>query len=391
MAEFLDAAGLAELWGKINTKIVAIAAPVGTIQTTTRTDLGDDWLLANGTIVSALEYPQLRETAIETTVLETNTPTGNGRKNITYYNGTWVATGDSGGHPCVFVATDPTGEWTKYVLSETDTLVNGAPCIGCDNGIWTVVVALTDGTYIYYTTDLFGTWERYRLSTNKYIMTGITGNDGTWVTVGRSAAGYYDGSTVMFVTSDLSSNKWTQKGTGTKGHFLAGVAVSNGVWVAAGGDYSSGYYYPCVYFTTTPSGTWTWRQVSTGQFQISGIAAYDGKFVMVGQYCALYSVNPVNDTTWQNGIGSFGSRFFGSVACDNGRWVAVYKGGMMSSEDGTSWSLVGTTTNTNTNMQVAAGGGRFVAVDGSNTITDDGVKLPTISTDGVYNYIKVKE
>lgn len=88
---------------------------VGDIKVSTRTDLGDSWLLCNGETFSASEYPDLgqftEKKAIDWPIIDSNV--GKAFYAIKYANGYWFATNYDG----TFYSTSIEGPWEKCIMA----------------------------------------------------------------------------------------------------------------------------------------------------------------------------------------------------------------------------------------------------------------------------------
>lgn len=95
---------------------------VGDIKVSTRTDLGDSWLLCNGETFSPEEYPELAEImdtkAVPWREVSLNSPEGDSRSvsEMCYANGYWFISYWGGGANKLYVSDSPEGPWEESTI-----------------------------------------------------------------------------------------------------------------------------------------------------------------------------------------------------------------------------------------------------------------------------------
>ncbi|MGE4485342.1 MAG: hypothetical protein AB7C97_09575 [Oscillospiraceae bacterium] len=201
---------------------------IGDVKTTIRSDLGSDWLLCNGDIITPGSYPDLAKIL---PVYPKNTWTLHTCGTETFMSvdsdGTyWVAVGTNG---ALYYATDPTGTWTANNQG-SNTLYR----VKYIDGVW---FALGLNGTLLYTTDPTGTWTVNNQGTStlydinkfngKYVIVGSSGivyytddYTGTWTlntqgsTVHKTitiydGVLYTDGGTTLYYTDDVTADTWS--------------------------------------------------------------------------------------------------------------------------------------------------------------------------------------
>lgn len=402
---------------------------VGDTLTTVRTDLGEKWLLCNGDKVIRTDYPDLAElipanlnSAWTEKTLWTSGRSDSGINCITYKNGYLVAGGiDYDGSYAFKIAytTDiDSGSWSTKSLtsSSVNSQVTG---IDYGDGYW--VASIRTGNISYTSIGLSDVWSLKSISAMDEI-NDIIYADGYWVICGQ----YNDGNTyfarIAYTTKPTGS--WTTKdlwsGTNASNR-LRCITYADGKWVVGGSNGNT--YETAIAYSTTLDGNWTIKTLWDNNNNMQGVYQIlyaDDKWVAVGQsynnsiYLARLAYSTNIDGPWTTkDLWSSNSTVSGStmtklsgVAYADGYWLV---GGhyFLSNSYGRiaySTSLDGEWTQKNiwdtsgsTVLCVAYADGNFV-VGGYDKTSNDVVyyavsyiTLPTITTDGAYNYIKAEE
>ncbi len=181
--------------------------PIGTIKTTVRTDLGDNWLLCNGDEIDETEYPELAQMT--------------GRLS----GGLSPKYQDNFRHQ-----NRPTQDYCAYSASDGSKIVT--------------VVHDTNKVYFYVSTDLVNankTSYTLSLSTDNYAVVGLDYINGYWVLLYASTG---DTKSVHIkISSTADEGSWSTDyniGNPSGGHSIgyATIAYSNGYYVVTAADWS---------------------------------------------------------------------------------------------------------------------------------------------------------
>ena len=398
-----------KLRGAVENAVETADFKVGDTLATVRTDLGDNWLLANGEAASVADYPDLMKLGFERGAVKSISNGYNAQlHDIACYNGTWVAVGWSWPdgtsiNPYITATTDPTGEWISQEVSATSIKLNG---IACYNGTW-VAVGNTNATspspYIYTTTDPTGEWTENNIGTTSCFLTDIACYNGTWVAVGYTPSGYPR----VWTTTD-PTGEWTKIDvSGSTVSYLACVTCYNGTWVTVGRDANNTTVY--IWTSDDPTGTWTQKAAISDNFVPTDIICHKGKWVMVGYYGSqgswAYSSDDI--TTWSKSSAltlSGETATISGITCIDNTYMAV------GHQNSVFYPFITTTTDplgTWTSQQlstdrvyvhgVAHSDNTWVVAGHSYSGTKPSIGtnllfyLPTITIDNAYTYIKAKE
>lgn len=429
---FVNNVGVAALWDKANDSFSVDR--VGDIKTTLRTTLGDKWVLANGVAYDPDVYPKLAAILPEPTTFssfyQSNIPA--------YYNGADYANGI-----CVAAGVRASGDGSYYWVGSLDGLDSFKTLSSQnsyyhsvqydkDNDLWVMAFCDAGGNaYSWATKDpVGGTWTSRAIPNmgGKYAHT--YGYNGLWVAVGvqssRNSSYEVTSSAWVSTTTDPINNMWStpvQIGNrGASNPEYASVYCHDGVWVIATGyeeSRSAGGGGGIVTYTTTDpvNGTWTMKTVdkNTQGWDVYGLHAHNGTWVMTvynGFNCRTYTTkDPVNGT-W---VGlDFSSISYGGKTYNNpwfvsrslrwhrGKWctLAYYNSGstpylyLVSAENiGDEWDVI--SLSTGTGKSLCTDGKVLVAMATRGTSQNLAYylahRLPTITTDGAYTYIRAKE
>lgn len=260
-------------------------AKIGDVMITTRTDLGDNWLLCNGSAIDGDEYTDLAEPLLNAALIKKATQSST----VAYNN------------------------------SNPTRLVNL-------NGTY---YGLAYSAVNAYVLDLSS-------NTCLFSMTAGTSYSSFHAVGAAYGAGYY-----VLVANDTYSNLFVAYQTGTTGSTsrkalsggtnVSDIVYANGRFVVSGRS-SSGY--PCIWYATTPSGTWTQVILSSASTIISsnggGVIRYmNNRFVAVWPkaYGIVigYSSNGISWSTTEV-TGSYtpnSSADYVDIAYSNGKYAVV--------------------------------------------------------------------
>lgn len=253
------------------------------------------------------------------------------------YNGLWVIGGFEGSspsYPCVCVSNDAQ-QWTKVRVDNTDDIIND---IYCYNGLWVAI------------------------------------------------------SSKSIYTSSNPATSWT-KNDSAGGHR---VHCYNGTWVAVNFNDSK------IYVSTSPSGSWVSKNVL---YRLSDIYCYNGLWVApVDNYSIfMHSEDPFGEwkinTSMMNGYSDSADYYNGirSITCYEGMWVAMGRtarssGGLIifTTDDPTGvWNMYRSSTSDVQSNCVRNIDGLWI-LGNAVGLTELRFRLPSISDDGYYSYIKAK-
>ena len=264
---------------------IADVEPVGTIKTTTRADLGDNWMLCNGDTFLRSEYPELGDTfPMDACGMIDLSYSENCRLEAVYcYEGLWVAAGSDGSsYPCVVVSGDSAGEWKfKRVTSTKNGCLYG---VYCHNGTWVAVGHYNDGLpCVFVTNDPTSGWTEVELpSPTPCYIKAVVYHNGFWGAVGYDAGNY-----PYIYTASAPTGEWTKTPMSGTSCMPNGIACHDGTWVVAayitGTDNQSKKAY--ILTATDPTGTWsTTHLMGTYDYRVYDVCYHDGVWIASGDY-----------------------------------------------------------------------------------------------------------
>lgn len=419
---FLDETGLAELWSLVKENDVMAskkAFQVGDTLNTVRTDLGENWALCNGEVANAsgfteeiqnslgigwnrmniansyadggngynmcrkwlvhgdemiaygadysTRYPQIyisnKENPLDFEVVTIDSRTGY-LAALAYGNGTWVAVSCDDPMRCtmyVYTATNLRGPWTKRQYLGVSPAARNI-CLAYGNGMWVTVYQNADGnnalTY-RYATDPTGTWGTSFVNIDYQPKTLMYDNSGRWL-----LHYYYNNNAGIFYgTNPSAASSWKQVTAGNC--YSYGLYYTGGYYVVCGRT-EGNYYYPVIFYATDPIKTWTRVQLSYGTEAFATCIAYKN-----GQW-AISGYNHSDGATMLFTAPSLGET-----------WMADY---VLDAKGSKVHGYVTDITYADSQCLLLGSYGTKGVV-----VADQTCKLPTISIDGVYTYIKVKE
>lgn len=274
---------------------------IGDIKITARTDLGDNWLLCNGDIVPATNYPGYCELFGEEFAIDQVKSSNHSRPLCAAY---------AEDKNCLVVG----GETTLQIFYTTN-----------DGDSWTTTSL---GSSISYSSD-----KQTYIYKIKYIR-------GTWLACISWANGsgyYYSG---VYFTDDITSNTWTKAFSIKKPYStskktgILDIIYQDGRWIACGSALSSGdsgTEIGRIYTTANESltGTWTATSIFTTYSSFNSIAYNDGYYVVGGhkdsKACIAYSTDLSSWTAVFFTEDTKNNTMVNKVICANGTWAAVGK------------------------------------------------------------------
>lgn len=344
---------------------------VGDIKTTVRTDLGDDWLLCNGESGSSADYPELSP-LLPPAFTSANGFTNFSVSNINNYtitgavygNGYWVIVTGSGAYYSTDIESD---SWTSIpdlqgVYFMGIYFLNGYFCAANSSG------------KLYYTTDPTGAWNSsYPVNTN-YNVYGMAYGDGYWAAVFSDRVCY---------TTDLAT--WTEaKRIGNYGSSVY-ITYGDGEWLItqAGSDYKIGWYA-----IGAPT---SFMQRSFPEDMV--IPTYQNGIFLAkhGEVAFYYSSSAQGDFVSTGSTSSAGT--LRKPVYIDGYWMQAGNGkfAYLKAEGAPigEWTYFSITNN----PLMAVGDGRIAIFDtspskGGKILRLSDFAVPTITTEGAYNYIK---
>ena len=418
---------------------------VGDVKITKRTDLGDKWVLCNGDVVSWNDYSDLFELFPTLSRLWYGSDewsdgwATNKINSIAYGNGYWVAAGkaqSSGSYYAARIAyaTDPTGEWTIKDLWSGSTAC-GINCIKYENGYWLAGgQAFTENVgysaRIAYAASPYDTWTTRDLwsGSDAYnIINDIVFTPNYVVAAGQSyseAENKYAGRIAYAVVPERAV--WDTKDVWSGGDIYDAInciTYSNGYLMAGGGHYENNAHSARIAYATDADAVWTTKDLWIGSTAntINGIKYANGYWLAGGNYVngstqsarVAYATDPTGEWTIKDLWSGSTANTINCITYANGYWIAGgqgYAGGNYDARIAYTTDLTGIwtlndlwegTSAYNSVNGLCYANGYYVAAGqyGSNSnyagrkAYTDGLhlRLPAISPDECYAYIKAKE
>lgn len=406
---------------------------IGDIKTTGRTDLGNKWLLCNGSVANVEDYPEIASVLTQDFKQKhfgfDDLWSGNSADSaycVAYANGYWVIGGKyydgSNYYGRIAYATSLDGEWTIKDLwsASKDAAVKS---VAYANGYWVAVgrrFAGTGSAYgsVAYATNLDGEWNTEDMSAFNGGSSGDTKSgansavyaNGYWVIGGTKEATRSTG-VVLYATSP--DGEWTKKevlravNTNNGDSELKSLYYANGYWVVTGSHHpnsTSSALYAYIAYATSPDGTWTEKSMSTKNVTINCITYADGYWVAGDSEGNLYYAESL-DGEWT--VKSLCADSILGIAYANDAWYVVTENadtGICTSSilwdvfaarsldsdrsgNGTAYAIT-----VRDGKLVMAGKQTVLGTNCAGVFVENGdAILPAISADGTYVYIKAKE
>ena len=382
---------------------------VGDILTTARTNLGDKWALCNGASIDRDSYPELSNVLLPIPYpWSSKTISGIYIKDSVYGNGYWVLSGygpdDSAGY--IAYTNSVTSSWTVKKI-HTTSIVH----INYQNGYF---VASSKGMLLY-TTDPSSTWTSVTTPDNYYNFGRVVYGNGYWV---YAVEGRYDSD--IFYSTNISGpyNSISLWGTSARTTPIKSIRFINGYFVACGSKVTETSYVPSyqaiIGWTKNPATTWATKTLfTTNTDNNTNGAAMD---IAYGRNTYMVITNRTNSNGATPTTGIYYSGSLDSTWTYKQILAMAQADGRIILFDGSLFSVLiqgGTGSSANSyiyytpslidwisytigpgNAYTMSYGPNFYIACPSNTIyysDQSKMKLPSITTDLSYNYIKVKE
>lgn len=380
---------------------------IGDTLSTLRTDLGDKWLLCNGAEVDKTTYPSLYDLSSvnksDATVRSFGDP-----YDIASDGTTYVMCGydRSALKALIGYTVNPTENSSAWTYVNLGGIANWkATRIMVRNGVWVAVgYSMNDESYlpvIATTTNPAGDWTVQTISSQECQLTGLVYAFGKWITAGSTGNG---SNTRIFTTANPMSS-WAETVINTENdNFKLEDLAFNGATLCAIGY---GYYNnnPYALVKDSSSGPWVRKKLSdTLYFHLNSITYADGKWVAAGQYTSYKEIGiyvSLDLNTWQfkeyRSVAYYGA----FIEYWNGSWRVggSYQKGhpyMITTTDPLKdWEEI-TLTDYDDVLGASAAGNYLFALGRDHSNSSARLitllkKLPQISVNGVYTYIKAKE
>ena len=407
-------------FNKSDSKINDITPKIGDIALSARKGLGGKWLLCNGDDISPTTYPDLAN-LIRGIYGKTLSTYSLKPGRIAYYNGMWVAVAQaletSDGNPYIFYTFDPSKTWYSIKIASLNPSQERhiyLEDIACYNGTWVIVgryIDTSSDTYpkVYVSTNptSSSSWKDVVVSASRsFDLGGVACYNGTWVAIDAYGKG------IAVSTNPASSWNFINMESQIGMNSTSSIYCYNGTWVICG---MSGTRHPAIITTTNPSSTWTQYILdSTTMGAGIDIACYNGTWVIAGNTggngvissdsnSTIFTTTNLAGTWSKKILTTTGNEGLDGVTCCNGVWYVVsgQTGAIYYTTTPASyWSPVlippSTTILPNKLYSIASSDDIWVAMGYTSdnlpyAMTNAYYKLPTISPDRAYAYIKALE
>lgn len=388
-------------------KLLGKTFKVGDTLTTLRTELDDKWLLANGDTISLADYPGLDSENIKTLALAQGTLDATGgrvcrvdEQNILICTNGEIYTFTEPSQGFTLVATLPVGTSTFY----PHKLIH-------KGGRWVCVGQLGNLAYSFASENLEGTWYSVQMSSEEYgCAWDVDYYNGTWVAVGQKNSSNIG--CAWYTTNPL--NVWTLKEL-TSGGKTYTIICRNGTWICGGADTNYNKGYARVWTASDPSGEWKVTYQNSAPVVSCGttttnmrVAEYEGAVYLIYGTPTTHANTIIvlesndNGASWTLHTITSKLSYEGiiDVYFDNNKWYIVTsdastKSYVYTTEDiaVNQWQTIYSSGISGQNFvgYIPLGANDWIAVHGNAYKTRKLVKLPTITIDNAYVYIKVKE
>lgn len=367
---------------------------VGDTLTTTRTNLGSNWLLCNGESISAENYPELTTILPPPSLLEANSwkRTDLGISYTIQQYGMTITKANE--YYIIRLESASTGNKTTYYTTDLLNPSSWKLTTTIYNNINFQAICYFKGKYcavasddFYYADSLDGTWKTFQLGNEVSAKYTHLCTDGTRIFASCDWTAYNSPRTVWSTTIDGLK-------TGKSINLSKCVCVGGKVYAKSDGNYSSWYYH--VYnesrdgFTSTSTLTDTSSTYApirivyaNGLYVITtqgnGLCvSSDGiNFKVVDSNAKAYVINAIDDKVLLYkklySVTSTSATELGTAAVPLSSVISSYNGNWTHSDV----KIVGSTTNSSSSpIAVASTTGLYT--------------LPTVSNDKLYTYIKAK-
>lgn len=423
---------------------------IGDIRTTVKDDLGDDYLLCNGSIIKRSDYPELCQyNALQFAKFFSGYTVETGEESnynldyctdklgAVYVDGKWVFAGNTNYYGRIVVTENPEDESSWQVNKLNYSYYLNDICYG-GKGVWVVSRSQWNDydACVMIANDPLGSWTTKSISDISAGNVGKIATNGNGVFCAVADRGYSGANQHRIVYSLNNGATWTCKQPVTSGATInwKDIAYGNGMWVMIGSktEYLSGQNRsaPIMAYATAPNATWT--LVTLEDYVINGgdgnsltdIIYANGKWLITayrnesidGSYNYRWyfttftfdnnSINAPKKMTMDLGVHySYGindySAFlsYHSLIYCNDKFVALGDEMIFETDDPTTgeWTMqtirIGNTSESYSMQNCAmTDGTRWLSALGSyGYVTSECRHLPTISMDDSYTYIKAKE
>lgn len=349
---------------------------VGDIKITTRTDLGEDWLLCNGDAILGDDFPGLKpllpgqaagkwdEISKPANISEIGT--------LVYFKGFWFAAGY--GHTCYY-ASSLDGAWTDLSLEYAyrQAATNGDTII-----VWGGRGSATNAYKYNWTRDVTGSWAEGSFG-SMYLSN---------PTVYAVKNGYYLAKTVsnMNYTNDLSAGFTSTYNGATYYDDYVIVTSDTETAMFASEDRAGGRYKV---MGDTPA-VWTTYTVAGAVMNYVKCAAYVNGYYVIGKAAGvLYVTSNIRDPESWTPVSIAGAGNVSSINyLDGVYWVSAGNGYFSRSLFG-GWKVMPE----DVSQYISYGDNKAVSYNGTNNflVAAEGNRaLPAMSPDKAYAYIKAK-
>ena len=190
------------------TPIIPDQSQIGDVKITTRTDLGDQWMLCDGGVVQSGSYPQLVQ-SLQPDIGEVYTEYAAAQYNpaaaYDSTSGNWfvVYAGDSGSGVYIQYASSLTGSWSTNQIYNYS--VTGIRKVKKINNLWFIITSKA----LLYTSNILGTWTAVtngNIGYSNYNFKDIVYFNNKYVI----ASNYYSGAASYLLTNtQISTSGWT--------------------------------------------------------------------------------------------------------------------------------------------------------------------------------------
>ena len=368
----------------VNDAINVARGNVGDIMLTTKSTLGEDWVLCNGAMVDETTYPVLAKMlpAKDMTDLWDTATTAPSHYSLGT-DGTIFAKVDHA--TCtIYYTDDPLGIWQSYVATEiaaVGTFTNDTEVhIEYMNGQWVIWGVMSAGTRIFYADKITGPYVQSTLaiSTN-YTMYDLMYGGGYYL------VSYSNASTPLRYATTLVGD-WTSSSDLPR--YSNGGIYVNGMYV---------YYHGTnLYYSNSPAGTYTTVSLSDVlSNSITSLQYVNGLFVVGSKASLVYASGLTGSWTTVSFTTISATYLVYDVTYINEHWVVCL--GSSHTGGNTGRVLVSETSDISSSYtEVSSIGGDQLACTSKICLTNTnacrgiGPQLPSVSIDGCYAFIRAK-
>ena len=401
--------------------------PIGAIEKTMRTDLGEKWLLCNGDVISETDYSELYSLLpshmgnipANTGIVINNNEyvLASGKINGTYFIvSNTRSSGDTSGY--IYTSESVNGPWTKTKIWTDSIHVGDYSSMNYVNGKYVLLICdtSTPTLVMYHTTNPTGTWTKVtpaKLSGTYYGTNGADiayGNGYYVLTLNGYGQNDYNKRYISYAT-DLDG-EWSRitplTTTSYSERFIPHIIFVDGVF----------YVYDCVgasdfniHYFRNPSGTISIKNVNGLGLPIAGIHYFKNRFVFVtynssSHVMSIYAADSMsNEFSLVHSYTYAGASVNADVVFVTDSQIAI----ISSAAGNTNGKYITVDWSNNlegpyTRLEISPVVGSYVNTSGANTYGDlfdvpslpmeDGAlfwdpgRLPSIGFDGGYAYIK---